>query len=169
MRHAEETVYSVRAMQPRDAASVCAIYNQGIDDRLATLETRKRTPAEQADWLDRRDPRHPVFVAELDARVVGWGSLNSFNQRSAYDHVADFSVYVERAYREHGVGRTLVERLVESSHALGYHKMVLAMFPFNEPGKALYKSLGFRVVGVYEQQGRLDGRWVDILIMEKLL
>lgn len=159
----------VRAMGPGDANSVCAIYNQGIDDRLATLETRNRTAAEQAGWLSRRGPRHPVFVAEQDTLVVGWGSLNAFNPRAVYDHVADFSIYVERAFRGRGVGRLLLEHLLESARELGYHKMVLATFPFNETGKTLYGKFGFREVGVYEEQGFLDGRWVDILIMEKLL
>lgn len=160
---------SVRAMRPDDAASVCAIYNQGIDDRLATLETRNRTPAEQADWLSRRGPRHPVFVAEHDTVVVGWASLNSFNPRTVYDYVTDFSLYVERAYRGRGVGRLLLEQLIECARELGYHKMVLAMFPFNESGKTLYGEFGFREVGIYEEQGFLDGRWVDVLIMEKLI
>lgn len=156
-------------MGPDDATSVCAIYNQGIDDRLATLETRTRTVAEQAEWLRQRGPRHPVFVAEQDTVVVAWGSLNAFNPRAAYDHVADFSIYVERAYRGCGVGRLLLQRLIESARKLDYHKIVLAMFPFNEPGKTLYRKFGFREVGIYKEQGLLDGRWVDVLIMEKLL
>ena len=110
-----------------------------------------------------------MIVAEAQGRVVGWGSLNSFNPRPAYDHVADFSVYVERGWRGRGVGRALLDALVERARAIGYHKLVLAAFPFNDAGMALYVKAGFRVVGVYKEQGRVDGRWVDIVVMEKLL
>ena len=95
--------------------------------------------------------------------------MNVFNARPAYRHVADLSVYVERAWRGKGVGRALLERLVELGRELGYHKLVLSAFPFNTAGVALYERLGFRTVGVYKEQGLLDGRWVDTIIMERLL
>ena len=160
---------SVRAAGEGDAAAICTIYNQGIEDRVATLETEPRTPAERREWMAARGPRHPVIVAEADGRVIGWGSLNPFSARPAYQYVADFSVYVERGWRGKRVGRRLLEHLIEAARGLGYHKMVLAAFPFNESGIALYARMGFTTVGLYREQGRLDGRWVDTIIMEKLL
>ena len=161
--------YRVRPATAADAEAVCRIYNQGIEDRLATLETELRTPDERRQWITSRDSRHPVSVAEHEGHIIGWGSLNVFNTRPAYQHVADFSVYVERAWRGKGVGRVLLERLVELGRELGYHKLVLSAFPFNTAGVALYERLGFRTVGIYKEQGLLDGRWVDTIIMEKLL
>ena len=152
-----------------DAAALAVIYNQGIVDRIATLETEERTPDERRAWLAARTPRHPVIVAVVDGRMVGFGSLNAFNPRKAYDHVADFSVYIERSWRGKGVGSRLLHALIERARQIGYHKLVLSAFPFNEGGIALYRKFGFRVVGVYQEQGWLDGRWVDTIIMEKLL
>lgn len=190
------TAYRLRPATAADAEAIARIYNQGIEDRIATLETELRTPEERRRWLAGRGPRHPVIVAEpagvqpIQARrgrgpegeppterpdlaapapVVGWGSLNAFNPREAYRYVADFSVYVERAWRGRGVGRALLTRLVELAREHGYHKLVLSAFPFNERGRALYERMGFRTVGVYREQGLLDGRWVDTIIMEKLL
>ena len=160
---------ALRPATPADAGAICRIYNQGIEDRVATLETELRTPAERRAWLAARGPRHPVIVAESGGEVVGWASLNAFNPRAAYDHVADLSVYVERGWRGRGVGRRLLERLVALGRELGYHKLVLAAFPFNRAGIALYERCGFREVGVYREQGRLDGRWVDTVVMERLL
>ena len=224
---------TLRPAAEADAEAICLIYNQGIEDRIATLETEPRTPVERRQWLASRSHRHPVIVAEArvperversepqgragdspgarlagpperseplgragdspGARLAGpperseplgragdspgarpmvviaWGSLNQFNPRKAYEHVADFSVYVEREWRGKGVGRRLLDRLIELAREIGYHKMVLSTFPFNEPGVALYERLGFRRVGVYREQGMLDGKWVDTLIMEKLL
>jgi phosphinothricin acetyltransferase len=129
---------SIRPATPDDAAAICTIYNQGIEDRIATLETDLRTPEERREWMGARAARHPVVVAVTGGQVVGWGSLNAFNARPAYDNVVDLSVYS-------------------------------TTFPYNEAGVALYQKMGFRPVGVYHEQGRLDGRWVDVLIMEHLL
>ncbi|HXJ78857.1 MAG TPA: arsinothricin resistance N-acetyltransferase ArsN1 family A [Candidatus Methylomirabilis sp.] len=159
----------IRRATEEDAEAVCAIYNQGIEERIATLETELRTPDERRQWLAARGPRHPVIVAEQSGGVIGWASLNPFNPRRAYDHVADLSVYVERDARGTGVGRRLLDRLVELARELGYHKMVLAAFPFNTAGMTLYERAGFRTVGIYREQGQLDGKWVDVIIMEKLL
>jgi len=134
---------TVRAAAITDAAAICRVYNQGIEDRVATLETELRSPEERQAWLTARGPRHPVVVAQRDGVVVGWGSLNQFNARPAYEHVADLSVYVDRAARGQGVGRQLLERLVELGRSIGYHKIVLAAFPTNRPGVALYERLGF--------------------------
>lgn len=160
---------AIRPARPADAQAICGIYNEGIEDRIATLETRLRTGDEQRAWLESRDERHPVLVAEREGTVVGWGSLNVFNPRPAYDHVTEFSVYVARCARGTGAGRGLLGSLIAAARDIGYHKMVLAAFDWNEPGIALYEGAGFRQVGVYREQGWLDGRWVDTVIMEKLL
>src|SRR5438552_19082604 len=98
------TDYRVRPATAADADAICRIYNQGIEDRVATLETELRTPEERRQWLASRSPRHPVIIAEAaDDRVAGWGSLNVFNAREAYRFVADFSVYVDRDHRGKGV------------------------------------------------------------------
>ncbi len=159
----------IREASSEDAEALAVIYNQGIVDRIATLETEERTPEERRAWLAARGPRHPVLVVEVEGRVVGFGSLNVFNPRQAYDHVVDFSIYVERAWRGKGVGSRLLQVLIDRARRIGFHKMVLAAFPFNQGGVALYEKFGFRVVGIYKEQGFLDGRWVDTIIMEKLL
>ena len=160
---------TIRDARPGDAAAICRIYNQGIQDRVATLETEERTPEERRAWLEARGPRHPVLVVEAEGEVTAWGSLNSFNPRRAYDHVADFSLYVDRAWRGRGVGRRLLDALIARARALGYHKLVLSAFPWNEAGMAVYRRAGFREVGTYREQGLLDGRWVDTIVMEKIL
>ena len=163
------TDITVRPASPADAAAIGTIYNQGIEDRVATLETELRTPEERRQWLQSRSARHPVIVAEAGGEVVGWGSLNPFNPRKAYDYVADFSIYIERRWRGKGVGSRLLARLIELARDLRYHKLVLSAFPTNAVGMALYEKFGFRTVGIYKEQGKLDGQWVDTIIMEKLL
>jgi len=166
------TSYRVRLATPADAEAICRIYNQGIEDRIATLETELRTPDERRQWLATRSPRHPVIVAEAESpapETIAWASLNVFNARDAYRHVADISVYVERAWRGKGAGRVLLEKLDDLGRLQGFHKLVLSAFQFNTSGMALYERLGYRTVGIYREQGRLDGKWVDTIVMEKLL
>jgi phosphinothricin acetyltransferase len=160
---------TIRDAAAEDAEAVCTIHNQGITDRVATLDTNLRTIDEVREAVATRGARHPMIVADIDGVVVGWASLNRFNPRPAYDHVADFSVYVERARRGKGIGRELLDRLIALAHDIGYHKMVLAALASNDAGVALYARAGFTRVGVYREQGQLDGRWVDVVIMEKLL
>jgi len=165
-----ESGMEVRDASPADAAAIARIYNQGIEDRVATLETVPRSPEERAEWIATRGPRHPVLVAVDGAGAVcGWASLNPFNPRPAYDHVADLSVYVGRELRGRGLGDALLGALEARARALGYHKLVLAAFPTNAPGMRLYERHGFSTVGVYHEQGLLDGRWIDVIVMEKLL
>ncbi len=160
----------IRGATCADAAAIATIYNQGIEDRSATLETQLRTAEERAEWLTTRGPRHPVLVAVDSAgTIMGWGSLNPFNPRPAYDYVADLSVYVAREQRGRGIGDALLGALEACAPGLDYHKIVLAAFPTNAPGMRLYERHGFSTVGVYHEQGMLDGQWVDVIIMEKLL
>jgi phosphinothricin acetyltransferase len=160
----------IREATRDDAAAIAHIYNQGIEDRAATLETELRTPEERAEWLAARGPRHPVLVAvDSSGTVVGWSSLNPFNPRPVYDHVADISVYVAREQRGRGIGDALMSALEKRARALGYHKMVLAAFPTNAPGMRLYERHNFQTVGIYHEQGWLDDRWVDVIVMEKIL
>ena len=153
-----------------DAAAIARIYNQGIEDRVATLETELRSAEERAEWLAAHGLRYPVLVAADGTNIVlGWGSLNVFNPRRAYEQVVDFSLYVAREHRGRGIGDSLLGALEARARSLGYHKMVLAGFPTNIPGKRLYERHGFTLVGIYHEQGLLDGRWIDVMVMEKLL
>lgn len=165
----QESGMEIRDATTEDAAAIAYVYNQGIEDRVATLETVLRTPEERAAWLTARSSRHPVLVAQEAGEVVGWASLNQFNPRPAYDHVVDLSVYVAREKRGRGIGDALMKALDARARALGYHKLVLTAFPTNAPGMRLYERHNFRTVGIFREQGLLDDRWVDTIVMEKLL
>ena len=160
----------IRGATREDAAAISSIYNQGIEDRSATLETQLRTADERAEWLAARSLRHPVLVAvDSTGAVMGWGSLNAFNPRPVYNHVADLSVYVEREQRGRGIGDALLGALEMRAREIGYHKMVLAAFLTNATVMRLYERHGFSTVGTYHEQGMLDSQWVDVIIMEKIL
>src|SRR5262249_10745100 len=152
-------------MPPSSAPSTTRASRTGV----ATLETELRDLDERRRWLSARGTCYPVVVGETAGQVVAWASLNSFNPRRCYDNVADISVYVERSWRGRGGGRVMLAPVLELGAPLGLPQLVLACFPTNKAGVALYERLGFTQVGIYREQGLLDEKWVDVLIMEQLL
>jgi phosphinothricin acetyltransferase len=162
--------YKIREASFKDIAYITAIYNQGIEDRIATLETRLRSIEDMNEWFTSRSDRHKIIVAEDEEGIVkGWASVNTFNSRCCYGGVGDISIYIERDFRGKGLGKLLLSSLLKVAKEKDFHKLVLSTFDYNERGKGLYKALGFREVGTYMNQGVLDGKFVNVTIMEKLL
>jgi phosphinothricin acetyltransferase len=160
---------TIRRAEAADLESIRRIYNEGIADRVATLDEDPKDSAEILDWWARHEERYAVLVAERDGEIVGWASLNPYSHRCAYAGVADLSIYVKRSARGSGVGKPLLAALEQTARANDFYKIVLFTFPFNEAGQRLYRGLGYREVGVFKEQGRLDGRPIDVMAMEKLL
>jgi phosphinothricin acetyltransferase len=162
--------WKVRNAESKDIIRITEIYNQGIEDRVATFETRLREAEEMTEWLLNRESRYPVLVIEDEQGAVqGWASVNSYNSRCCYSGVGDLSIYVHRDMRGKGFGRLLLEGLIASARKQDFHKLILNAFDSNEAAINLYLALGFRHVGTYEKQGLMDGKYVDVTIMEKLI
>ena len=159
---------TIRAAHPGDAAVIAGIYNQGIADRGATFETEPRTAADIAARLGAADSL-PTLVVEVDGAVVGWAGLSSYRPRACYAGIAEFSIYLDRSARGHGIGRRLLAALIDEARDRGCWKLTSRIFPFNTASRALCRACGFREVGVYEKHGRLDGRWLDVVIVERLI
>lgn len=160
----------VRGATDADLGAIRRIYNEGIEDRIATLDEDPKTAGDIAEWWDAHQGRYAVLVAE-DARVgvAGWASLNPYSHRCAYAGVADLSIYVARDARGTGVGSLLLRALEEAAAANAFHKIVLFTFAFNAGGQGLYRKFGYREVGTFREMGLLDGRFVDVTAMEKIL
>lgn len=160
------TGLTVRRARADDAATIAAIYNEGIDDRTATFETEHRTASDIADWFG---TRHPIIVVTRQGEVIAFAATSPYRPRACYDGVAEFSVYVARAARGTGAGRAAMSGLIEAATGAGFWKLVSRVFPDNSASRGLLHSVGFREVGVYERHARLDGKWKDVVIVERLL
>jgi L-amino acid N-acyltransferase YncA len=152
----------LRDLRPDDWPAVRAIYEDGIRSGDATFETE---PPSWEAW----DAAHSALrlVAERDGAVVGWAALFPVSDRCCYEGVGEVSVYVADAKRGAGVGRALLERLVERSEAAGYWTLTAGVFPENEASLRVHRACGFREVGVRERLGRLGGVWRDVLLLER--
>jgi phosphinothricin acetyltransferase len=158
----------IRPPDPGDAAAIAAVYNQGIAERTATFETDPRSVADIEARL-RDQLRYPTLVADEDGAVLGWAGVSSYRPRACYSGIGEFSVYVDRNARGRGIGRQLLEALADEARGRGYWKLVSRIFPSNEASRRLCRACGFREVGVYEKHGRFDGRWTDVVIVERLI
>lgn len=152
-----------------DANHLARIYNQGIEDRMATFETTLRDGKEREEWLRERENRYAVIIAETQEKILGWLALNPFSRREAYGFVAEISIYIERESRSTGIGSRLLRKGIKTAKENGFHKLVLTMFPENMAARNLYRNHGFVTVGVLHEQGKLDGTWRNTEMMELLL
>jgi L-amino acid N-acyltransferase YncA len=156
-------MFTVRKLLAEDWKAVRAIYQQGIDTRLATFETEVPT---WEDW-DRNHLETCRLVAVESKEVMGWAALGPVSKRSAYAGVASVSVYVADSAKGKGIGKSLLKALVEASDAEGIWTLEAAIFPENQISIALHKACGFREVGKRERIGQLDGIWRDTLLLER--
>jgi phosphinothricin acetyltransferase len=160
---------TTRAAAEGDAAAVARIYNEGIEDRVATFETEPRTADDRREAIAAARGRLPFVVALDGDEVVGFASAGAYRSRPCYRGVGEFSVYVGRSHRGRGVGRVLLIALIDEAERLGFWKLVSRIFPENAASRGLCRAMGFREVGVYEKHGKLDGVWKDCVIVERLI
>jgi L-amino acid N-acyltransferase YncA len=159
----------IRMADQSDAAAIADIYNVGIAERAATFETQPRTMEQIAERLLSLD-RFPLLVAiDASGAVIGWTGLSEYSPRACYSGIAEFSIYLRPEARGQGTGTLLLRSLIDLARAQGFWKLVSQVFPTNGASRGLCRSCGFREVGTYERHGQLEGRWLDTVIVEKLL
>ncbi|HET9703559.1 MAG TPA: arsinothricin resistance N-acetyltransferase ArsN1 family A [Vicinamibacterales bacterium] len=159
--------FAARPASPDDAAILAQIYNEGIEDRVGTFETKPRTEADVRRWFD---GRHPIVVVEdVDGHIVAFASTSAYRSRDCYAGIAEYSVYVSREARGKGAGAIAMRALIDAARGAGFWKLVSRIFVENQSSRRLMASMGFREVGVYEKHAQLDGEWRDVVIVERLI
>lgn len=167
-----------RLARPDDASAIAEIYNHAVTTSTAVFDLRPRTLAEQREWLAQRSGAHAVIVAigtvDTDANthregVLGFASLSPYRDRPAYATTVESSVYVHPEHHGQGIGRVLLARLVEVATEHGFHTMIARIADGNEASIALHRAVGFDLVGREREVGRKFGRWLDVVVMQRLL
>jgi phosphinothricin acetyltransferase len=149
-----------------DADAIAAIYNEGIEDGIATFETRLRSADEVRKWFG---TRFPIVVVESGGGVIAFAATFEYRPRDCYAGIAEFSVYVARSQRGRGAGRLAMQLLIEEARRGAFWKLVSRVFPENVASRALLEKLGFREVGIYKRHAQSRGVWRDVVIVETLL
>jgi phosphinothricin acetyltransferase len=152
-----------------DAESIRRIYNREVTESTATFDLVPRTLEQQEAWLADRSGAYAAVVADLDDRVAGFGSLSPWKDRPAYSTSVEDSVYVDRECQGRGIGHALLDELLSVAVGHGFHAVFARIVGGHEASIALHRRAGFDVVGTEREVGRKFGRWLDVVVMEKLL
>lgn len=159
--------WKVRPAEPRDSARIAEIYNEGIEDGQATLETRPRSHGEIEEKLHAAG--HHLVVAEWGGTILGWASITPYSPRECYSGIGEASVYISRSARHQGLGRLLLEAVINLASQRDYHKLIGRLLASNTPSRQLVRGLGFREVGIHQRHGKMGDKWVDVVVAERLL
>jgi phosphinothricin acetyltransferase len=154
---------AIRPMTEDDASRVLAIYEDGIATGHATFET---SAPNWERFAESRLPDHRLVATVADA-VVAWAALSPVSDRCAYQGVAEDSIYVDAEARGRGVGRRLLDALVEGAERDGIWTVQTGIFPENVASVRLHHACGFRTVGTRERLARHHGVWRDVLFLER--
>jgi L-amino acid N-acyltransferase YncA len=160
----------VRAATVEDTPAILDIYNHQVLTSTATFDLVPRTLGEQRSWLTERSGAHVVLVAVGDGgELAGFGALSPYRERAGYATTVEDSVYVAESHQGRGVGRLLLEALVERARSHGFHALMAKIVGGHEASIGLHRACGFEVVGREREVGRKFGRWLDVVLMERLL
>jgi L-amino acid N-acyltransferase YncA len=159
----------IRTARADDAKEIARIYNQGVQDRVATFENSYVSPEERYLWLVARPEKYPVLVAEIKHALLGWSSLAPYSPRPCYNGIAELSIYIDRSLRGHGVGQELMKGMQSAAREKGYYKLVGRIMEANAPGRKLCEVTGWREVGVHKRHAKLGDEWHDLVLVEYLV
>jgi L-amino acid N-acyltransferase len=161
----------IRPAQTDDIPAILAIYNEAVLNTTASYDYEPSTLQQRTLWYEQHQQQgFPVLVAVNDAgTVVGWGSLSKFREKIGYQFSVEHSVYVDASQRRQGIGRFILEGLIEAAQAMGKHTMIGGVDASNEASLSLHRSLGFEQVAHFKQVGYKFDRWLDLMFFQRNL
>ena len=159
----------IRPARVTDAEALRQIYNLEVTTSTVTFDIEPRSLADQERWIVERSGAHVVLVGEAEGAVVGFASLSPYRDRPAYRTSVESSVYVHRDAHGRGIGKALMTELVRTARDHGFHAMFARIVAEHEASLALHRAVGFEQVGHEREVGRKFGKWLDVIVMERLL
>jgi len=159
----------IRPATESDLVAINDIYNHYVQHSTCTYQETPDALATRQQWFRRHGDPHPVIAAEMDGRVVGWGSLSPYNARSAYRRTVENSVYVHHEQHRRGIGALLLRDLIARARNLGHHAIIAGIDAGQTASMALHARFRFEKVGHFKQVGFKQDRWLDVIYMELML
>jgi L-amino acid N-acyltransferase YncA len=157
---------SIRMATADDLPAINDIYNYYVLNSTCTYQEEPERLEDRKRWFDRHGEKHPVIVAIVEGKIVGWGSLSPFHTRSAYRFAVENSVYLDHRFHRRGIGSALLEELISRGQRLGHHTIIAGVDGEQAASLALHKKYGFAEVAHFKQVGFKFGRWLDVIYMQ---
>ncbi|MEO8362769.1 MAG: N-acetyltransferase family protein [Ilumatobacteraceae bacterium] len=157
---------SIRRATIEDAEAIRQIYNFEVENETSTFDLVPRTLEAQQAWIMERSGAFSVVVATAAEQIVGFGALSVYRDRAAYSTTVEDSLYVSRAFTRQGIGRAILEHLLDMADASGFHSVMARIGAAGIGSRAVHEACGFTLVGVEREVGRKFGRWLDVALMQ---
>jgi phosphinothricin acetyltransferase len=158
----------IRQATTGDLPAITEIYNDAILKTVATFDTETKTIDDRRAWLEHHGVKYPVLVAVENGVVKGWASLTPWSDRCAYSGTVENSVYVREECRGYGIGKKLLDVLMEEGRKAGFHTVIARIAETNDVSIRLHEKAGFKIIGVMEEVGVKFGKLLDVNIMQKI-
>ncbi len=158
----------IRAASIEDLEGITEIYNEAIKKTVATFDAEAKTLEGQKKWFMDHGPKNPIIVAEQDEGIVGWASLSKYSSRCAYSDTAEISLYVKEKFQGEGIGKQLMNSIVNEGEKVGLHVVIARITDGNETSITLHELVGFKHIGVMKEVGYKFGKRLDVHLMEKV-
>ena len=152
-----------------DAAAIAEIYNHEVEHTTATFDLVPRTLDDQRAWIEARSGAFAAVIADIEGEVLGFAALSPYKERAAYRTSVESSVYVRRDRHGAGIGRALMEHLLDVATASGFHTVLARIEASGATSRRLHETCGFHLVGIEREIGRKFGRWLDVALMQCVL
>jgi len=159
----------IRLAREHDLAAIDEIYNHYVARSTCTYQYEPTTPAQRLAWFRAHDVEHPVTVAIVEDRVVGWGALSWFREREGYRFTVENTVYVRPDLHRRGIGRALLGDLIERARTLGHRTIIAGISAEQESSVALHAAFGFAEVAHMRHVGFKFDQWLDVVFLQLML
>jgi len=159
----------IRIATADDLVAINDIYNHYVSHSTCTYQEAAEPMESRRQWFDKHGQGHPVTVAEIDGKVVGWGSLSPYHARSAYRFTVENSVYVHHEFHRRGIGAAILRDLIERARANGHRAIIAGIDGEQLASVGIHEKFGFEKVGHLKRIGFKFGRWLDVIYMELLI
>ena len=159
----------IRCATVEDLAAINDIYNHYVLLSTCTYQEQPETMHDRHAWFAAHGPAHPITVALLADEIVGWGALAPYHRRAAYRHTVEDTVYVAHTHHGRGIGRALLQNLIDRARAIGHHSIIAVIDGEQTPSIALHARMGFLEVGRMREIGFKFGRWLDVHYLQLMV
>ena len=159
----------IRNVQSSDTPYIALIYNHYIEHTTITFETSPVSVAEMRDRIATISDKYPYFVYEDEGRVVGYCYASLWKKREAYCHTVESTVYVDTTCQGRGVGRALMQQLIDELKIRSFHAVIACIAIPNPASITLHEKLGFKQVSTFKEVGYKLDQWIDVGDWELLL